>query len=89
MDRMGILINCPNVYVGSVKPKLLQVTGDNLALNSMLGYVTSFMSNYYCRICKMYRRHAQREPIEDEGLLRNPGDYDDDAHTDPINGTVD
>ena len=47
----------------------------------MLGYVTSFKSNYYCRMCKVYRRHAQREPIEDEGLLRNQGDYDDDVHT--------
>ena len=52
IERTGLQLNCPGEYVGSVKPRLFQVIGDNLALNTMLGYVSSFSSNYYCRVCK-------------------------------------
>ena len=46
LERTGVQINRPGEYVGTVKLRLFQVTGDNLALNLMLGYVTSFVSNY-------------------------------------------
>ncbi len=34
---------------------MVQVIGDNLGLNSMLGYVESFTANYPCRLCKLPR----------------------------------
>lgn len=36
-----------------------QVTGDNLGLNSILGYVESFAANYYCRMCLIDKASAQ------------------------------
>lgn len=37
---------------------IAQVTGDNLGLNSILGYVESF-TNYYCRMCLIDKASAQ------------------------------
>lgn len=36
-----------------------QVTGDNLGLNSILGFVESFSANYYCRMCLTDKVSAQ------------------------------
>ena len=36
-----------------------QVTGDNLGLNSILGFVESFSANYYCRMCLIDKASAQ------------------------------
>ncbi len=38
---------------------IAQVTGDNLGLNSILGYVESFSGNYYCRLCLVDKASAQ------------------------------
>lgn len=38
---------------------IAQVTGDNLGLNSILGYVESFTANYYCRMCLIDRATTQ------------------------------
>lgn len=36
-----------------------QITGDNLGLNGILGYVESFSANYYCRMCLTDKTTAQ------------------------------
>lgn len=38
---------------------IAQVTGDNLGLNSILGYVESFSANHYCRMCLIDKASAQ------------------------------
>lgn len=38
---------------------IAQVTGDNLGLNSILGYVESFSGNYFCRMCLADKGLAQ------------------------------
>lgn len=87
LERTGIQINSRDEYIGAIKPRLFQVTGDNLALNSLLGYVTSFVSNYYCRICKMHREHARKECKEDEALLRTHANYVIDSEANDYSAT--
>ncbi|XP_048100920.1 uncharacterized protein LOC125295613 [Alosa alosa] len=36
-----------------------QITGDNLGLNGILGYVESFSATYYCRLCLTDKHTAQ------------------------------
>ena len=38
---------------------IAQVTGDNLGLNSILGYVESFSAHHYCRMCLIDKATAQ------------------------------
>lgn len=38
---------------------IAQVTGDNLGLNSILGYVESFTAHHYCRMCLTDKATAQ------------------------------
>ncbi|KAJ8050359.1 hypothetical protein HOLleu_03535 [Holothuria leucospilota] len=61
-----------------VIPKLFQVVGDNLGVHSLLGYVTSFTANYYCRYCKGHRSDLQKLVAEDQSLLRNKENYSGD-----------
>ena len=75
LEKTGISIESKDHYVGIIKPRLFQVIGDNLALNSMLGYVTSFRANFYCRICKMHRDQTHLETVEKEELLRTEGNF--------------
>lgn len=54
---------------------LVLVIGDNLGMNSLLGYSESFSSTYYCRICTCSRMRAQNLFIKDESCLRTPTNY--------------
>lgn len=47
---------------------VFQVTGDNLALNSLLGFVESFSATYFCRFCLTNKEEIQSVFSED-----NPG----------------
>jgi len=38
---------------------VIQVTGDNLALNSLLGFVESFSATYFCRFCLTNKEEIQ------------------------------
>jgi hypothetical protein len=52
IESAGILINIEN-NPKCVKFVLGLVIGDNLALNSIMGFSSSFSHNYYCRFCKV------------------------------------
>lgn len=49
--------------------------GDNLGLNTTLGFAKSFSSNYYCRFCMTKKSDAQQECCENSNLLRNRINY--------------
>ncbi|XP_030606887.1 uncharacterized protein LOC115795207 [Archocentrus centrarchus] len=49
---------------------IAQITGDNLGLNSILGYVESFSANYYCRMCLTDKVSAQTVFSEDDPRLK-------------------
>lgn len=45
---------------------VIQVTGDNLALNSLLGFVESFSATYWCRFCLTTKDETQVKFTEAE-----------------------
>jgi len=51
------------------------VLGDNLGLNSILGFVSSFSANYFCRICRSHKTSAQKMLLECTESLRNEENY--------------
>jgi hypothetical protein len=54
------------------------VVGDNLALNTLLGFSESFSANYYCRICKMTKSDCQHELTIHQSLIRNKTNFKSD-----------
>lgn len=53
-----------------------QIVGDNLGLNSVLGFVKSFNSNSFCRICKRNKIETQTDTTE--SALRTKENYEND-----------
>ena len=45
---------------------IAQITGDNLGLNGLLGYVESFSANHYCRMCLTDKTSAQTVFTQDD-----------------------
>ena len=74
----GLEVDIDNVFHGYVKPKLFQAVGDNLALNTVLGFTTSFSANYFCRFCKTKKVDTHQQVEEDETSLRTQNSIDDD-----------
>ena len=54
------------------------IVGDNLGLNSLLGFTKSFKSSYPCRICKMDQSEIQSTCKEIPSKFRNEINYDAD-----------
>lgn len=48
------------------------VLGDNLGLNSILGFTESFLANHYCRLCRSHKSELQKMIFESYESLRNP-----------------
>lgn len=54
------------------------IVGDNLGLNSMLGFVESFSSTYFCRFCKTPKFLTNTQILENNTALRNKNNYQND-----------
>ena len=50
----------------SIYGTIAQITGDNLGLNGLLGYVESFSASHYCRMCLTDKTTAQSLFTEDD-----------------------
>lgn len=72
--RTGISVSTDN-FKGTLKFRVVAITGDNLGLNSMLGFVESFTANHPCRICNANRSQIQNMLLEDSMLMRNESNY--------------
>lgn len=48
---------------------LAQITGDNLGMHSILGFLESFRANYFCRFCLIDQSSAQSVFSEDDPCL--------------------
>ncbi|XP_046612692.1 uncharacterized protein LOC124301549 [Neodiprion virginianus] len=59
--------------------QLILITGDNLGLNSMLGYVESFSATYFCRMCKVSKGVSMSLCVEDKSILRTKDNYEADV----------
>jgi hypothetical protein len=82
LETSGIVINgihCRFLMCG--------ILGDNLGLNSVLGYTESFNANFYCRFCKMSKLDAQHSTREKASLLRNIVNYEDDLLEEDLSST--
>lgn len=55
---------------------LMGILGDNLGINTLMGYSTSFSSLHYCRFCKINKYDAQSAVILDKQLNRSMKDYE-------------
>lgn len=60
--------------------------GDNLGLNQMLGFLSSFNGTYCCRICLADREQARELFEKDPKLLRNRSNYNKDVENAALTG---
>ena len=73
--------------MGIVTLKLFQVIGDNLALNSTLGFSSSFVANYFCRFCKSHREVTHSQVIEDKKTIRTKTNVESDLELGNVSQT--
>lgn len=62
------------------------VLGDNLGLNSILGFVESFSANYYCRVCRSHKSDLQYM-LKESKMIRDKTNYIDDLKTNDVSLT--
>lgn len=75
LHNVGVSV-CTDAFTGIIKLHVVCLTGDNLGLNGILGFVESFVSNYCCRICSANKQQVQNLYHEDISLLRNEENYE-------------
>lgn len=64
-EKYGILKLLPILFIG-----------DNLGLNSIFGFSSSFNATYYCRFCKSPKEEMQKLCREDPVAMRNKSNYE-------------
>ena len=62
-----------------VRFKVVGILGDNLGVNSILGFAQGFTANYFCRFCKIHKSEAKSLCSEKKDYLRNEQNYDKDV----------
>lgn len=67
----GIILNGIKRYF-----KVVLVVGDNLGLNSILGYTESFRSTFFCRICITPKNITEKQTQLDPSTLRFKDKYE-------------
>ncbi|XP_075170230.1 uncharacterized protein LOC142242537, partial [Haematobia irritans] len=73
----GVEITVEN-KVYSIRFILGLIVGDNLALNSILGFVQSFHSKRYCRVCLRTKEEMKCDTTQFVQFLRNDTNYHED-----------
>lgn len=63
------------------------IIGDNLGLNKILGFSTSFNSNFYCRDCKREKKSMDTDTIEITEDLRTIIQYENDVKVNNVHQT--
>lgn len=70
LESNGVEVNT-HEFKGTLKVRVVQICGDNLGLNSILGYTESFSGNSVCRWCHVKKLDMRRQTMEDPSLQRN------------------
>lgn len=70
LETDGINVNSKNIKAG-----LINVSGDNLGVNGVLGFVESFAATYFCRMCTCAKDETQCGLREDSTKIRTESDY--------------
>ncbi|EZA46632.1 hypothetical protein X777_04173 [Ooceraea biroi] len=55
--------------------RLMFIVGDNLGLNTILGFSKGFNSQYYCRVCKITKKNTPNFVNEEQKYIRTRNDY--------------
>lgn len=76
LHEHGIDINVNSKTV-PVYFTVILILGDNLGLNSILGFNESFNAQYFCRICKTSREESKVQSVEDICTLRTVKNYEE------------
>jgi len=69
----------PGLGECTVYVSLLQVAGDNLALNSLLGFIESFSADYFCTMCTASQADIQCKFYESDFEMRSVSTYNEDV----------
>lgn len=77
LSRTGVIVQ-NKLFQGVVKFHVISITGDNLGLNGILGFVESFIGNYCCRICSVEKKELAGMHTLNRTLLRNVESYNKD-----------
>lgn len=77
LEQDGIELTIEN-KVEKVYFVLMGILGDNLGMNLLMGYVTSFNSLLYCRFCTLSKHDCQKDVILNPNLNRTKETYDTD-----------
>lgn len=75
LESIGVLINVDNVE-HRVFFQLSGILGDNLGLNSILGYSEGFSAIHFCRLCTANSTQTGKMVTENKNLLRNSVNYE-------------
>lgn len=73
VDGMTICVDGVDIHITVT---LGQVSGDNLGMHGLFGFVESFSGNYPCRFCTMHKNDMQTVFTEDNKLLRTRDTHD-------------
>lgn len=68
-------INVKFNQITNVRFVVTQLFGDNLGMNSILGFTESFSATYYCRICNLPKSILQTQSVESSTSIRNEKNY--------------
>lgn len=83
----GIKVALETGRTVTIKFALGCLIGDNLGLNSMLGFVTSFRALRCCRLCRISKHQYNSSLIEDSTLLRTKSNHLEDIDREDVRGT--
>jgi len=79
LTENGFQGSYPVVGECTVYVSLLQVAGDNLALNSLLGFIESFSADYFCTMCSASQTDIQCKFYETDFDMRSIATYNEDV----------
>ena len=68
LQQQGICVNASGMTY-EIQFIMIQILGDNLGLNSLLGYTESFSANHYCRICRVHKQSVSQLFVEDKEFI--------------------
>ncbi|XP_055715103.1 uncharacterized protein LOC129809293 [Phlebotomus papatasi] len=78
LENEGVEINW-NGSIKNIKGFLLNICGDNLGLNHLLGFKKNFNSDYFCRICLCKLDEIQYKFREEDFSMRTKETYENDV----------
>jgi len=79
LSESGFTGSFPVLGTRTVYVSLVQVAGDNLALNGLLGFIESFSVDYFCTMCNASQADIQCKFHETDFELRSVAAYNEDA----------